>query len=90
MTLHRAFRLFVIINIIFCTSFSPLAAVSIEVSNTEAPTATTREVCAACTYISIQDAIDVSDPGDIIDLYSETYTETITINEDNYLTRGGT
>jgi uncharacterized repeat protein (TIGR01451 family) len=39
-------------------------------------------VCAStCTYTSIQTAIDNAIPGDVIDLATETYTESITINK---------
>ena len=83
MYLRKAFRLFVILNIVICTSFSPFAGLSEGFSDPIAPTATTRTVCASgCDHTSIQAAIDVSDPGDTIDLASETYTETITIDED--------
>ena len=50
---------------------------------TSATTAETRTVCASgCQYTSINAAIDAANPGDVIQLSPETYTEGSVINTD--------
>jgi len=47
-----------------------------------APLANTYTVCASrCDYTSIQSAIDATTDRDIIQLFTETYTEPININK---------
>jgi parallel beta-helix repeat protein len=41
--------------------------------------AATRSVCSACTYTTIQGAVDASNPGDVIDVASGVYTESVQI-----------
>ena len=89
MSLRKAFHLVIVVNLVLCTSFVPLAAKSELISTPASPT-TVRDVCASdCTYSSIQAAINDSGPGDIIDLAAETFTEPITINEDITLSGAG-
>ncbi len=47
----------------------------------QAPTATYTVCASGCDFSSIQAAIDAASDGDIIDLASETYTETFTIDK---------
>jgi len=83
MKTRTAIHLVVVFNLIFLTSVSPISFIQ-DFKMVEVPAAptTTRYVCAlGCTYTSIQAAINASGPGDIVDLASEIYTETISIDE---------
>ena len=48
--------------------------------------AATLEVCASCTYTTIQSAVDASSSGDFIEIAPGTYLESVTIDQAGYLT----
>jgi hypothetical protein len=82
MSMRKAFHLITVINLVFCTSFVPLAGKFELISKPASPATTIRIVCSACAYTSIQAAIDDSIAGDIVALTAQTFTEPITIDKD--------
>jgi pectin methylesterase-like acyl-CoA thioesterase len=82
MTIRKVFHILVSFSLLLGFSIRPATADSQAPYNIPNATAATHTVCAnGCDFTIIQAAIDSASDEDIIDLASETYTETITIDK---------